>query len=61
MYKLAEIITQLQPHQQAALNKALVKNLILAHSTGSGKTLTSIAIADKLGKPTTVLTPASLV
>jgi SNF2 family DNA or RNA helicase len=59
--KRARIKTQLQPHQVKALQKALANNLILAHSTGSGKTLTSIAIADALGKPTTVLTPASLV
>ena len=51
----------LQPHQRSAVERALKNNLILAHSTGSGKTLTSIAIADAIGKPTTVLTPASLV
>lgn len=61
MRKLADIITKLQPHQQKAVERALKNNLILAHSTGSGKTLTSIAIADKLGLPTTVLTPAPLV
>ena len=61
MIKYADIITKLQPHQQAAMSRALAGNLILAHSTGSGKTLTAIAAADKLGKPTTVLTPASLV
>lgn len=61
MNKHSAIVTKLQPHQEAALRRALLKNLILAHSTGSGKTLTSIAIADALGKPTTVLTPASLV
>ena len=61
MLKQADILTKLQPHQQKALERALKNNLILAHSTGSGKTLTSIAIADKLGVPTTVLTPAPLV
>ena len=61
MNKHAEIITKLQPHQRKALARALKNNLILAHSTGSGKTLTSIAIADALGRPATVLTPASLV
>lgn len=59
--KYAAIQATLQPHQQKAVERALKNNLILAHSTGSGKTLTSIAIADALGKPTTVLTPASLV
>lgn len=61
MYKQAKILTKLQPHQQIALDRGLKDNLILAHSTGSGKTLTAIALADALGRPTTVLTPASLV
>ena len=56
--KQAAIVTPLQSHQLSALQKALKNNLVLAHSTGSGKTLTSIAIADKLGKPTYVFTPA---
>lgn len=61
MRKFADIITKLQPHQQAAVARAIKNNIILAHSTGSGKTLTAIAAADKLGLPTTVLTPAPLV
>ena len=61
MHKLADIITPLQPHQQRALKKALKNNVVLAHSTGSGKTLAAIAIADALGLPTTVFTPAPLV
>lgn len=59
--KLAKLRSKLQPHQAAAVARALKNNLILAHSTGSGKTLTSIAAADELGAPTVVLTPASLV
>lgn len=59
--KLAKILTELQPHQKRALQKALRNNVVLAHSTGSGKTLAAIAIADALGKPTTVFTPAPLV
>lgn len=59
--KVADIVTSLQPHQQKALARGLANNLILAHNTGSGKTLTSIAIADALNKPTVVFTPASLV
>jgi SNF2 family DNA or RNA helicase len=59
--KVAALNTELQEHQKKALARALVSNLLLAHSTGSGKTLTSIAIADALNKPVTVLTPASLV
>ena len=56
-----DILAELQPHQRKAVERALKNNLILAHSTGSGKTLTSIAIADALQRPATVLTPASLV
>lgn len=59
--KYAEILAELQPHQVNAVERAMKNNLLLAHSPGSGKTLTSIAIADKIGKPATVLTPASLV
>lgn len=61
MLKLSELLTQLQPHQQRALERGLKDDILLAHATGSGKTLTSIAIADALNKPTVVLTPASLV
>ena len=61
MHKSAEVKTTLLPHQQRALQRAVKGNLLLAHSVGAGKTLTSIAIADKLGKPTTVITPAALV
>lgn len=61
MNKYAKVITELQPHQQRALERGLQDDIILAHATGSGKTLTSLAIADALGKPTVVLTPASLV
>lgn len=61
MKKVADLLSTLQPHQQSALEKGLKQNLILAHSTGSGKTLTSLAIADAIGKPTVCLTPASLV
>lgn len=59
--KVADLLAELQPHQQAALERGLQNNLILAHSTGSGKTLTSLAIADAIGKPTICFTPASLV
>lgn len=59
--KQAAIKTTLQPHQAKAVQRALAGDLLLAHSLGSGKTLTSIAAADAIGKPTTVFTPASLV
>jgi len=59
--KTAGITTKLQPHQERAVKKALAHNLVLAHSMGSGKTLTAIAIAEALGKPTTALVPAPTV
>lgn len=61
MNKRSDLLTELQPHQRKALARGLKDDIILAHATGSGKTLTSLAIADALGKPTVVLTPASLV
>lgn len=60
MHKVATIATKLQPHQERAIKRALLNDIIFAHSTGSGKTLTAIAAADRIGKPVTVFTPASL-
>lgn len=60
---ISGIDTELLPHQQRALDKATNEELlgiILAHEPGSGKSLTSIAIANALGKPATVVAPASL-
>lgn len=59
--KTAKILTELQPHQREAVAEAIKHNIILAHSTGSGKTLSAIAAADAIGKPVTVFTPAPLV
>lgn len=61
MRKRSEVITALLPHQQRAVARGIDQNLLLAHSVGSGKTLTSLAIADAIGKPAVVFTPASLV
>lgn len=57
------IKTELKPHQMNALNRALENELglVLAHDVGTGKTLTSLAIANMLGKPADVLVPASLI
>lgn len=56
------IITQLQPHQERAVDKAVGQSgAVLAHAMGSGKTLTSQAIANALGLPADVLLPAPLV
>lgn len=59
--KQAAIITEPQPHQIRAEERGVLGDLILAHGTGSGKTRTAIAIADRLNRPVTVLTPAPLV
>lgn len=57
------IRTELQPHQMEAMNKAMKSDtgVILAHTVGAGKTLTSIAIANALGKPVDAIVPASLI
>jgi N12 class adenine-specific DNA methylase len=56
---------QLQPHQQATLDyfaRAPNRGLLLLHSTGSGKTLTAIAIAEHLKyyRECIVIAPKSL-
>lgn len=54
---------QLRPHQQQAIQKYLDndKKQILAHSLGSGKTITSLgAVEQSDSKSTLVLTPAAL-
>lgn len=55
---------QLRPHQQAAIQKYLDndKHQILAHSLGSGKTITSLgAVEQSDSQSTLVLTPAALI
>lgn len=59
--KQADVVTPLQYQQQRVVDKLKNNSLIVAHGMGSGKTLSSIAAAEALGMPTTVLTPASLV
>jgi len=56
---LLKLAYKLQPHQKAALNSKSPGQL-LYFSTGSGKSLTSLAIADKEGGTTDVITPAAL-
>ena len=61
MLKIAELKTQLQPHQQRVVDK--LKNqsgLVVAHGMGSGKTLASLAVMDNLGMKANVVTPAAL-
>lgn len=58
--KSARIISPLEPHQQRVVDQAQNENMLVAHTMGAGKTLTSIAAADKLGRPTEVFVPAPL-
>ena len=52
---------ELKPHQQRVVDKIKDQNnLIVAHDTGTGKTVSSIAAAEELGAKPLVLTPASL-
>jgi SNF2 family DNA or RNA helicase len=61
MKKLSEIITELKPHQQRVVDRIQKQpGLVVAHGMGSGKTLTSIAAAERLGGNTTAVVPASL-
>lgn len=61
MFKIAEVSTELKPHQLRVIERMKRQpGLVVAHGMGSGKTLTSIATAEALGGPTTVLTPAAL-
>ncbi len=61
LLKIAELKTQLQPHQQRVVDK--IKNqsgLVVAHGMGSGKTLASLAAMDSLNMPANIITPAAL-
>lgn len=59
--KLAEISTELKPHQQRVVDRIKAQpGLVVAHGMGSGKTLTSIAAAEQIGGPTSVTVPAAL-
>jgi len=55
--------TALQPHQQRVVDRLSQDDqpgLVAIHGLGSGKTLTSIAAADALGRSTHAIVPASL-
>jgi superfamily II DNA or RNA helicase len=61
--KIARVLTSLQPHQQRVVDRMADPDqpgLVAVHGLGSGKTLTSIAVADKLGLPADVVVPAAL-
>ncbi len=63
MPKFAALATRLQPHQQRAVDRLSEEDqpgLVLMHGLGSGKTLSSIAVADALGLPADVVLPAAL-
>lgn len=61
--KLADIATELKPHQRRVVEKMLRADqpgLVVAHGLGSGKTFTSIAAQDALGMGSNVVVPAAL-
>jgi len=61
--KLAKLTTKLKPHQQRVVDRMQDEDqpgLVVVHGLGSGKTLTSIAVADALGLKADVVTPAAL-
>lgn len=59
--KRAEVVTPLRPHQQRVLDKLdASKGLLVAHGMGSGKTLSAIAAADRMGLPVDLVAPAPL-
>ena len=61
--KLADIKTPLLPHQQRVVGKIQRPDqpgLVVAHSVGSGKTLTALAAQDALGMNATAVMPAAL-
>lgn len=63
MNKLAQLKTQLQPHQSRVVSRIQQEDqpgLVVAHGLGSGKTLTSIAAQEALGVPSDVVLPAAL-
>ena len=59
--KEAQVLTELKPHQQRVIERIKQQpGLVVAHGMGSGKTLSSIAAAEELGGPASVLVPAAL-
>jgi hypothetical protein len=59
--KLGKLLTPLQPHQERVKHRIQEQpGLVVAHGLGTGKTLASIASADALNMPTTVVVPAAL-
>ena len=59
--KKADVLTELKPHQQRVIERIKAQpGLVVAHGMGSGKTLSSIAAAEELGGPASVLVPAAL-
>lgn len=59
--KTSEVTTPLRPHQERVRERLREQpGLVIAHGLGSGKTLSSIAIAEDLGGDATVVLPAAL-
>jgi SNF2 family DNA or RNA helicase len=61
MFKLSKVTTPLLPHQERVVRRMQEQpGLLVAHGLGTGKTLSSIAVADALGGSSRALVPASL-
>jgi superfamily II DNA or RNA helicase len=61
--KLAAVRSTLEPHQQRVVDRIQDPDqpgLVVAHGTGTGKTLSSIAAIDALGMPADAVVPAAL-
>lgn len=63
MKKQADMVDELKPYQRRVVDRIQSPNqpgLVVAHSVGTGKTLSSIAAYKALGLPTNVIVPAAL-
>lgn len=59
--KRADMLTELQPQQERVRDRMMNQpGLVVAHGLGTGKTLSSLAVADEFDEPTDVVVPASL-
>lgn len=63
LFKYGKLVTDLKPHQERVVERMQDPDqpgLVVVHGLGSGKTLTSIAVADALGIPADVVVPSAL-
>jgi SNF2 family DNA or RNA helicase len=61
MRKIADLQTQLQPHQQRVLDRLREQpGLVVAHGLGSGKSLSGLAVSEDTGGTAKIVVPAAL-